>query len=227
MKLAIVIPAYNEEKTIRKVIGALPRKIKGVEKISVIVVNDGSTDLTSVEISKTRAIQVSHPVNMGAGAATATGLEATKIIGANVAVTFDGDGQHDPKDIERVIAPILGNKADLVIGTRLVNPAGMPWYKQIGNRGLNFFTYLFSGYWSSDSQSGFKAFSKKALKKLSFEMIGYEFCSEIVMEAAGAKLQIKEVPIKVIYNPCSKKKGQSILNGANIISKIAFRRFTK
>jgi len=225
--LAIVIPVYNEGPVIKKVIDGLPKKIKDVDKTTVLAVNDGSTDSSVAQIKKTKAVLISLPINMGVGAATATGFEAARILDADIAVTMDGDGQHDPKDIQKIIAPILKNKADLVIGTRLVNSKGMPFYKKFGNNILNFFTYLFSGYFSTDSQSGFKAFSKKALLCLKFEALGYEFCSEIIIEVIKKRLKIKEVPIKVIYNSYSKKKGQSIFNGINVITKLALKKLRR
>ena len=226
MHLAIVIPVYNESAVIKKVIAGLPKKIKGINQISVLTVDDGSIDNSANQINSTRAILISHPANLGVGCATATGLEAAKRIGADIAVTFDGDGQHNPSDISKVITPILNKKADLVIGTRLINAQGMPLYKKIGNFGLNFITFLLSRKWTSDSQSGFKAFSKNALWKMEFATAGYEFCSEIIIEAAHNKLKISEVPIKVIYNHYSKKKGQPFFNGVNIVVKLIFKKIT-
>jgi len=227
MKLAIVIPVYNEAKVIREVINSIPKKIKGVDKIEIIAVNDGSTDNSEEEIKKTRAILLNHAVNLGVGASTTTGLEAAKMIKTDIALTLDGDGQHDPRDIKRIVTPLIKKKADLVIGTRLKNPAGMSLYKKIGNLGLNTVTFLLSGKWSSDTQSGFKGLSKNALNKLSFETLGYEFCSEIIINASQKKLKIIEVPIKVIYNDYSRKKGQSIFNGVNIIAKLIYKKLTR
>ena len=177
VKLAIVIPTYNEEKVIHEVIRGLPKKLPGVSKIFVIVVDDGSTDNSADKIAKTRAILVSHPLNLGTGSATITGLETAKKLKADAVVTFDGDGQHDPDDIAAVIGPILEGRADVVVGTRLKKPHGMPYPRIIGNKVLNFATYLLSGYWTSDSQSGFKGLSKRALKKLELSSPGFEYCS--------------------------------------------------
>jgi len=226
MHLAIVIPVYNEGDVIYRVINTLPKKIDRIAKISIIAVDDGSTDNSAEEIRKTKAALVSHSYNLGAGSATVTGFEAAKILRADLVVTLDGDGQHNPKDIPGVIKPIIENKADLVIGTRLKNHKGMPWHKKIGNIGLNVVTFLLSGKWASDSQSGFKAFSHKAINNLKLDSLGYEFCSEIIMEASTKNLRIKEVPIQVIYNSYSKNKGQPILNGVNIVAKLIFRKIT-
>lgn len=225
--LAIIIPVYNEGTIIKKVIGSLPKKIEGVDKITVLVVDDGSTDNSSKQIKKTKAVLLSHLFNLGVGSATVTGLKGAEKIEADIAVTIDGDGQHDPDDIVKIIQPILQNRADIVIGTRLKKSKGMPNIKKIGNWGLNAITFALSSIWTSDSQSGFKAFSKKAISTLDIESLGYEFCSEILIEARRQKLKIAEVPIQVIYTHYSKKKGQSIFNGTNIVIKLIIRKITR
>jgi len=224
--LAIIVPVYNEGKVIRKVINTLPKRLAGVGKISVIAVDDGSSDNSEEEISKTEAVLIPHPINLGAGTATVTGIEAAKKINADIIVTFDGDGQHDPGDIGKLIKPIQEKKADLVIGTRLKNPKGMPKIKRVGNWGLNFITFLLSKRWTSDSQSGFKALSRKATELINIDAIGYEFCSQIIIESSRMKLKVKEVPVKVIYTKYSNRKGQSILNGINILWKLIFKKVT-
>ncbi len=225
--LSIIIPVYNEGTVIRKVINGLPNKIKGIDKITVLAVNDGSTDNSAEEIKKTSAILISHPLNMGAGSATVTGISAAKILKADVAVTIDGDGQHHPSDIAKVIQPILQHKADIVIGTRLKKSKGMPSIKKFGNWGLNIITFALSRIWTSDSQSGFKAFSRNAISKLDIGSLGYEFCSEVLIEAKRQKLKLTEVPIRVIYTDYSKRKGQSIFNGTNIVIKLIIRKITR
>ena len=138
MKLAIVIPVFNESKVIKTVINSLPRRLKGIDKISIIAVNDGSTDSSQKEILKTDAVLLNHPINLGTGSATITGFEMAKKLSTDIAVSIDGDGQHDPKDIEKVIEPILEQKADLVIGSRLIKSEGMPKLKKAGNFIFNF-----------------------------------------------------------------------------------------
>jgi glycosyltransferase involved in cell wall biosynthesis len=224
MKLAIVIPVYNEGKVIKSVIDSLPKKLNGIDKIIVLAVNDNSTDNSANEIAKTNAILVNHPVNLGAGATTVTGLEAAKKIGADLAVTIDGDGQHNSSDIGKLIKPITTGRADLVIGTRLKQAKGMPIIKQVGNWGLNIVTYAMSRMWTTDSQSGFKCFSKKAMDMMDIQSLGYEFCSEIIIEAKQKKLRIVEVPTKAIYSSYSKKKGQSVFNGMNIVVKLLVKK---
>lgn len=222
MKLAIIIPAYNEESAIGKVLTSLPKKMKGIKDIISIVVDDGSDDDT-YKIAKEHATHaIRHIINLGVGAATITGLEAAKKYKADIIVTLDADGQHNPKDIEKIIRPIIGLESDVVIGTRMLRCKGMPTLKVFGNNFMNFLTYLVFHKWSTDSQSGMKAFGKKALEKIRLHSIGYEICSEIVGEIKRNSLKLTEIPIKVIYTDYSKIKGQSWLNGINVFTKMLF-----
>ena len=219
MKLAIVIPAYNEGSVIKDVLLSLPKKIQGISEIISIVVNDGSIDNTYDVAKEHATYAINHVVNMGAGAATITGLEAAKKLKADIAVTIDADGQHNPKDIRKIIQPIINKKCDVVIGTRMLDSKGMPKLKVFGNWAMNFITYLVYHQWSSDSQSGMRAYNKHALKKMSLHSMGYEVCSEIVGEVKRTGLKLMETPIKVIYSEYSKVKGQNWVNGINILTK--------
>jgi glycosyltransferase involved in cell wall biosynthesis len=226
MKLAIIIPAYNEESAIKDVLLSLPKKLNGIDKIISVVVDDGSADKT-YEIAKSYATYaVKHVVNLGVGAATTTGLEAAKKLKSDIAVTIDADGQHHPKDIEKVIQPILCHKADMVIGTRMQNTKGMPVLKVFGNWFMNFLTFLVFQKWSSDSQSGMKAINSEALKKMRLHSVGYEVCSEMVGEIKRNKLRFEEIPIKVIYTDYSKMRGQNWINGINVLTKMLVIRMT-
>jgi len=220
MKLAIIIPAHNEETAIGNVLVSLPKKIKNIDEIVSIVVDDGSTDKTLEIAAKYASYAVRHVVNLGVGAATTTGLEASKKLKADIVVTIDADGQHNPDDIKRIIKPVLENNFDVVIGTRMTDCKEMPKIKIFGNWCMNCLTFIIFHKWSTDSQSGMKAFSKKALKKLNFKSIGYEICSEMIGEVKRNKLKFTEVPIKTIYTDYSKAKGQSILNAVNIFTKM-------
>jgi len=219
MKLAIVIPAYNEAGSIENVLKNLPKKIHGIDQIISIVVDDGSTDKT-FEIAKSLATYlVHHVINLGVGAATTSGLEAAKKLKCDIVVTIDADGQHNPKDIKKIIQPILTNKADFVIGTRMKNSKGMPILKIIGNWMMNILTLIIFRKWSTDSQSGMKALSKRALQKIELHSIGYEVCSELVGEITRNKLTFTEIPIEVIYTDHSRSKGQDWLNAVNILTR--------
>jgi glycosyltransferase involved in cell wall biosynthesis len=221
--LAIIIPVYNEESVIRRVITSLPKKLEGVGETTIVAVNDGSTDNSLEEIEKTSAVSVNLPLNLGYGGASVTGLEAAKELEVDLAITFDGDGQHCSKDIQKMIKPILENRADLVLGNRFKNSNTVPFEKRFGIKIMNLITFLLSGYWSGDSQCGLKAFSKKAIQSLNLNLVGMEFSSEIIMEAKRKHLKIAEVPVEIVYTDYSKKKGQSITNGINILIKLIIK----
>ena len=202
MKTYIILPAYNEEKVIKEVITDIQKQ--GYSNI--IVVNDGSSDNTYQEAKSTGIITLSHPINRGKGAATQTGIDAAKLLNADIIVTMDSDGQHNPKDIKKLIQPILNDKADVVIGSRMLNTKGMPKSRIIMNKIANIVTYIFFGIMVSDSQSGFRAYNRKAYTSVYTYMDRYEFESEMLGQIKNAKLRIKEVPIKVIYTDYSKNK---------------------
>lgn len=225
MKLAILIPAYNEEKTLAKVIKTLPNKIAKITNIKVIVVNDGSIDNTAKILHRSKVIAISHLINRGLGGALGTGFEYVKRHNFDILITFDADGQHNPADIAPVLKPIINRKADVSIGSRLKNPIGMPWYRIIGIWGLNLFTLMFFWVWTTDSQSGLRAFSKKAIGQIEIESNKMEVSSEFFNEIQRKNLKFVEVPITSIYTKYSLGKGQRNSNGFKIISKMIYRRF--
>ena len=220
----IILPAYNEEKVIKEVITDIQKQ--GYSNI--IVVNDGSSDNTYQEAKSTGIITLSHPINRGKGAATQTGIDAAKLLNADIIVTMDSDGQHNPKDIKKLIQPILNDKADVVIGSRMLNTKGMPKSRIIMNKIANIVTYIFFGIMVSDSQSGFRAYNRKAYTSVYTYMDRYEFESEMLGQIKNAKLRIKEVPIKVIYTDYSKNKykhmsrfsAQGLTNGFKMVIRL-------
>lgn len=223
VKAIIVIPAFNESKVIFKVLKSLPKKIKGISELDVVVVNDGSTDRTGVEVERAGIKIIDHSLNRGVGAATKTGFVYAQRKKADLVVTFDGDGQHYSADVERVVKPVIEGRADLVIGSRLLSKQKMPFDRLIINWLANFATLALFGIFSSDSQSGLRAFSKKALEKLDFRSDRMEFSSEILSEAKKHDLVIKEVPTRAIYTDYSRKKGQSNLNAFSIFIRFMVR----
>src|SRR3989338_3232290 len=173
----IVIPAYNEATVIFDVIG----EIKKSGFHNIIVVDDGSTDRTQEKATLVDGvITLRHKINRGKGAATKTGIEAARLSKADIIVTMDGDGQHDPKDISSIIAPIVNNHCDVVLGTRLKNPQGMPMYKIIQNYIGNILTWYLFGLWVTDSQSGFRAYTSRAADLINTKYDRYEYDSEVI-----------------------------------------------
>jgi glycosyltransferase involved in cell wall biosynthesis len=228
LKVCVVIPAFNEGAVIRNVI----KKTKTVFKsskhdITIVVVNDGSTDNTADEAKRGGAIVINHILNTGAGGATATGMRYAELHSFDIAATMDADGQHDPGDVIKGIDKISHSKIDLLIGSRLIDSKGMSRVKVIGNKGLGFITYLLFGVNSTDSQSGLRLFSRRAVEQLRWETTGYEFCSEMLWRAKQQGLMISEYSIKAIYTEYSKAKGQNNWNAINIIKSLLKRRISE
>lgn len=226
--LAIIIPAYNEGTVIEKVIRSLPAKIEGISKISVIVVDDGSKDNTSAQAKKCKdTIVLTQKMNLGVGGATYTGLKAALKIGATVAVTIDGDGQHEPSDIAKVILPIIQKRTNIVIGNRFMSLQNIPVQRVILNRLGSFLTYLLYGVKINDSQTGFRAYDREALSLMKITSNGYEYNSEFIGEAKRHKLSFIEVPIKVNYTKYSMSKGQHFTRSFDMAANLIFNAFRR
>jgi UDP-N-acetylglucosamine---dolichyl-phosphate N-acetylglucosaminyltransferase len=223
MKVCIVLPAFNEEKVIARVLDSLKRE--GYNDL--IVVDDGSADKTAQVANRHGAEVVRHSINRGLGGALGTGLAAALARDADVIVTFDSDGQHNPKDIKRLISPLKEGIADAVIGSRLVKPKGMPFIRRLGNMGLNIITYVLFGVWTTDSQSGLRAFSRDAARKIDIKTNKMEVSSEIIKEIGRNRLRYHEIPIKPIYTDYSMKHGQKHTNGFRIVAKLLIERLRR
>lgn len=199
MKLVVTIPAYNEENTIAGVIHEIPRKIDGLEPVEVLVIDDGSTEGTVHKARQAGADHVvSHTSNEGLGVAFRDGLEAALLLGADVIVNIDGDGQYNGTEIPKLVQPILENKADLVLGWRDIdNLAFMPRGKKIGNKLATWLTNIASGGKApiKDAQSGFRALSREAALRM--HLSGrYTYVQETLMEARYRGLRIEQLPIE-------------------------------
>lgn len=226
--ICVIIPAFNESEVIASVIKkSIAAFKKSPYDITIVVVNDGSSDATAKEAKKAGAFVIDHILNSGAGGATATGLSYAHKEGFFIAATMDADGQHDPADVLRGIDEIITKDVDLLIGSRLIDSTGMSRVKVIGNKGLGFITYLLFGVASTDSQSGLRLFSKKSLNALRWKTSGYEFCSEMLWRAKQQKLKSAEYSIKAIYTDYSKNKGQSNWNAVNIVTSLLKRRLSE
>lgn len=216
-----VIPALNEASRIDAVVkGAVPH----VDR--VVVVDDGSSDGTAAAAEAAGAFVLRHRENCGAGAATMTGIEGARRLGAAIVVTLDADEQHDPNDIPRLLAA-LGEGVDIVFANRFGQRNNIPFVRRVFNALGNIVTLMATGMWVADSQCGYKAFGPRAVRELDLRMNGFEFCTEIVRECARRKWRIAEVPVKVLYSEYTLAKGQSFANGVKTALKILLRSFLR
>jgi len=196
MRLTIGIPAYNEEENIAKII----TKLKKITN-SIIVCDDGSSDMTSEISQELGVILVRHEKNLGYGAAIKTIFQKAKEIESDILVTFDADGQHRIEDISAVTEPIIKTEAELVIGSRFLDLKSeeMPNYRKVGIKIITKVTNLSIKEKLTDSQSGFRAYSKKAIQNISLTDEGMGVSTEVLIKASNNGLIIAEVPIKVNY----------------------------
>ena len=221
-KIVVVIPAYNEAAVIGQVIASIPRTVDEMDVVC-LVVDDGSVDNTADIARSHGAITLRHIVNLGVGAATRTGLRGAKELDPEVVVTIDADGQHDPGEISSLVRCLVENHHDVVIGSRILQPDGMPITRIGANLLLNAITFVVYGKVVSDSQSGFKAFNRRSLNIIELNSAGYEICSEIIGEIVRNQLNYRSLPVKAVYTKYSQAKGQPFLNGVNLILNLFVR----
>ena len=196
MKITVGIPAFNEEKNIASII----QKLNQVAD-TVIVCNDGSTDNTAKIAEKMGAIVITHQQNLGYGEAIRSLFLKARELDSDILVTLDSDGQHRIDDVLPVVDPIIKNQADLVIGSRFLteNQANMPKYRKIGIKLITSLANSSLEEAVSDSQSGFRAYSKNVLSEITPSENGMGVSNEILMKASKKGFKITEVPIIVSY----------------------------
>jgi glycosyltransferase involved in cell wall biosynthesis len=197
MKIIITIPAYNEEETIGKVINEIPRRIEGIDRIDVLVINDGSTDNTVEEALKAGADKiVSHKKNLGLGISFRDGLEEGLKMGAGIIVNIDADFQYNAKEIPRLIEPIVNGKADMVLGDRQIDELDhMPMGKKLGNKLATWVTRKVTGLPIKDAQTGFRAFTREAALRMNLTS-NYTYVQETLIQAANKNLTVEQIPIE-------------------------------
>lgn len=227
-RVALVIPAYNEATVIAEVIKDAKKTFaKTTFQTDIVVVDDGSRDTTAAVARAAGAHVIEHVINSGSGAATATGLSYADSKGYDIAATLDADGQHEASDVLNGVKRIAKDEADLLIGSRIIQSGEMSFIKKVGNKGLSLITLFLFGINVTDSQSGLRIFSRRALQELRWKTSGYEFCSEMLWRANQAGMHIGEYPIKAIYTDYSKAKGQSNWNGFNIVKVLLRQRIVE
>ena len=191
------IPAFNEEKNIAAII----TKLADITD-TIIVCNDGSSDLTSDIAEKMGAFVINHEKNLGYGAAIRSIFLKAKELDGDILVTFDADGQHRIEDIEKVTKPIIDQEVDLVIGSRFLDESEkeVPRYRKVGIKVITKITNVSIKKQLTDSQSGFRAYSKKVLNELNPSELGMGISTEILIKASNKNFRITEVPIKILYS---------------------------
>jgi len=201
--IIVVLPAYNEEVSIGSMV-----LLTRIQADNVIVVDDGSSDRTADIAREAGAEVIVHEINMGKGGALKTGFTVAASLGVDVIVTMDSDGQHNPADIPKLVAPIIEGNADIVNGSRYLNglDKNTPFYRRVGQTILDRFTNISSGIHITDSQSGFRAFAASTIDIFRFNAQGMAIESEMLADAGKAGLRITEVEIGVRYDvDCSTK----------------------
>jgi len=210
------IPAYNVENVIFPVVKEI---FNYVDK--VIVCNDGSTDQTAKKAEEAGAVVISHEKNSGKGAALKSLFNYVKKINYDVLVTIDGDGQFLPEEIPKLTAPITKNESDVVIGYRFEDDSEMPSYRKFGNKVLDKMTSAASELPFKDTQSGFRAYSKKAIDKIKFFSEGFAADSEILVSASNQELRILEEKVTVKYDTGSKTSTLNpVTHSTDVIAKL-------
>ncbi len=201
-RLVVMIPAYNEEKTIGDVIREIPREVEGFNDVKILVINDGSSDNTAEVARKAGADYiVSHKKNLGLGNAFKTGLENALRLGADVIVNIDADNQFDPKEIPKLTKPILEEEADIVTGSRFISEEAknqIPTIKKLGNKIFSGIISTIIGERLSDTQCGFRAYSRNSAMKATI-FSKFTYTQEVLLDLINKGMIVKEVPISVRY----------------------------
>jgi glycosyltransferase involved in cell wall biosynthesis len=212
-RVLVIVPAYNEE----RFIGSVVLKIKQ-HPVDVLVIDDGSTDKTCQIARAAGAEAHCLPTNQGKGAALNTGFQLARQRQPDAVVVIDADGQHLPEELPRLLAPILRDQADIVIGSRYIDDtSNTPIDRRLGHKLINLATSVPSGIYVSDSQSGFRAFSPRAFDLIQFKSDDFSVESEMQFLAQEFNLRVAEVPITIRYTDGSKRpavqQGRIVLNG--------------
>lgn len=217
------IPAFNESNGIRKVVAEISQFVD-----KVVVCDDGSNDNTKQEAEAAGAYVITHQKNIGKGAAMKSLFEFAKSANTDVIVTIDADGQFLPNEIPKMIKPIIEQNVDVVIGYRFDAENEMPKYREFGNKVLDKITNIASDLPFKDTQSGFRAYSKNAIKKIEFTTNGFGADSEILIDAVKKELKISEEKVTVIYRTGGRTSTKNPISHtsevvASVIEKIALK----
>ena len=219
MKLVIQIPCHNEQESISEVLNSIPKNFCGIKETQIFIINDGSTDKT-VQIAQNFNVEI-ITINHKSGLSNAfrVGIENALKNNADILVNIDGDNQYDAKDIEKLIAPIINNKADMVIGTRPINKiSSFSPLKKILQKTGSYIVKLISGINVKDAASGFRAFNRKSLLQLNI-FNNFTYTIETIIQAKNKNLTIENVDINT--NEQKNRKSKLFKNDGDYIIKQA------
>jgi len=223
MHIVAVVPAYNEVQTIGRVIRDLQPHVD-----AVVVVDDCSTDATASAVRAAGVTLVKHIINRGQGAALRTGMAYAMQQGADVIVHFDADGQHNPEQIKDLVAPLLAGSADIALGSRFLGRAeSIPLTRKLLLRVATIFSRVTTGLELTDTNNGFRALTRKAVREMELTQDRMAHASEILGQVAQKKLHYVEVPVTITYTTYSVAKGQSGWGAVRILRDLAFRKVMK
>lgn len=213
----LIVPCYNEGPVIREVL------VNALQTFpNIVAVNDGSADNSAEQIHQAGAHLVNHPVNLGQGAAIQTGVEYARAQpGARYFVTFDADGQHQVKDVVRMVRRLREEPVDIVVGTRFAGEqedSQVPLLKRIVLKTVVFLSPRSRKLGLTDAHNGLRAFNAKVAAEMNIRMNGMSHASEIVGMMDDRKWRVAEEPVDILYTEYSKAKGQSLVNGVNILA---------
>jgi polyprenyl-phospho-N-acetylgalactosaminyl synthase len=219
----VIVAAYNEA----PVIGRVVAELLGCGHC-VVVVDDGSTDATGSIAASAGAILITHPVNLGQGAALQTGIAFALRREAGIIVTFDADGQHHAGDAAVLIEALLGNDADFALGSRFLTAAtGMPFARRLLLKAATWFTRLTTGLQVTDTHNGLRAMTRRGASKIALRQNGMAHASEILHAIARSGLRYVEVPVTVEYSAYSLGKGQKLSDSLKIIVDLSAHRLQR
>ena len=208
----IIIPSYNETTILHTVVKGLVSK-----GFSVIVVDDGSTIKQSNYLKNLSVYYIRHKLNLGQGAALQTGMQFALQRGAQYIVHFDADGQHLPDDVTTLLLPLLNDKADIVFGSRFLQPSSaLPLKRKRLLKAARYINYLFTGILLSDAHNGLRALTAKAAETIVLSENRMAHASEILFLVKKNRLRFTEVPVHITYTDYSQSKGQSAWNSIRI-----------
>jgi glycosyltransferase involved in cell wall biosynthesis len=226
MKLIVMIPAYNEEGSIGSVIKEIPRTIDGIDTVEVLVINDGSTDATSQKSIESGADHIfNHKRNLGLAKSFRDGLNIALELGADIIVNTDADFQYNGQEIPALISPILKGEADIVIGNRQISSLDhMPGGKLWGNRIATKITRFATGLPIEDAQTGFRAFSRDAARKMNLTG-DYTYVQETLIQAAHKDLTLVQIPVEFRKREGESRLISSLPRYASMAGRTIFRSF--